>query len=922
MKRRVTPLLPFLCLLSGIAIGAPPGKASKTDAAPLDPVTSVEGMTEYDLPNGLRVILFPDQTKPTVTVNMTYFVGSRHEGYGETGMAHLLEHMMFKGTPGHPKIWKELEDHGAFFNGTTWTDRTNYYEVMPASAENLAFGIGLEADRMIHSKIAAEDLATEFSVVRNEFEMGENYPTRVLEERMYSSAYLWHNYGKSTIGSRSDIERVPVDNLRAFYAKYYQPDNAMLVVAGKFEAADALALVEKELAKVPRPSRKLSPTYTLEPVQDGERTVTLKRAGDVGAVGVMYHGVAGGDEDFVAEEAIVDLLTAEPSGRLYKALVEKGLASAVYGVAYTWAEPGVMQVMAEVRTDKPLPPVRDTITAVMEGLAREPVTQEEVERFKARSAKDFALAMTDNQRIGIELSEWAALGDWRMFFVHRDRVEGLTSDRVQRVAERYLKTDNRTVGTFVPTKDLDRAPMPPAVDVAGAVNGYKGREAGADAGEFVASFDNIEKLAERSALTSGLKLTMVPKPTRGGAVQVQITLRFGSEQDLKGKSPALNMLPDLLMRGTKKRDYQALKDEMDRLKAQVNMWGGASSATMQITTVKEHLPEVLALAAEVLREPSFPEDQFEILRKETLARLEEQLQDPMSQGFSTLYRKMSPRARDDVRYQPTTAERIAEVKAIPLAALRDHYRQFWGASAGEATVIGDFDAAAVKADLEKGLGSFKSPRPFARITSPYVPGVAASEETIETPDKQMAMVGVGHAFELEDDDPDYPAMEMWNYILGSSAKSRLLDRLRQKEGLSYGAFSNIWASAFERNGTVMAGAICAPQNAKRSLALIQEEIDKLLTEGVTAAELEDAKASYKLQTDNQLAQDEMVVALLGQLAFEGRTFSFQKELCDSVQKLTPEAMASAARRIIDTGRLVKIVAGDIKNAEATATASK
>ena len=228
--------VPSLALLAFLT-SAPPALAADSAPAParLTKVTAVEGITEYRMDNGLRVLIFPDQSKPTVLVNITYLVGSRLEGYGETGMAHLLEHMLFKGTPSRSDVLKLLQDHGANFNGTTWWDRTNYYEELPASAENLDFALALEADRMVNSKIAAEDLAKEFSVVRNEFEKTENQPNIVLEDKVLATAYQWHNYGKSTIGSRSDIERVPIENLRAFYKRYYQPDNPSQIVAGKFD---------------------------------------------------------------------------------------------------------------------------------------------------------------------------------------------------------------------------------------------------------------------------------------------------------------------------------------------------------------------------------------------------------------------------------------------------------------------------------------------------------------------------------------------------------------------------------------------------------------------------------------------------------------------------------------------------------------
>src|SRR5438445_5753893 len=234
-------------------------------------IASVEGITEYQLDNGLRVLVFPDSSQSKVTVNMTVLVGSRQEGYGETGMAHLLEHMVFKGTPRHPQIPKALQEHGAIFNGSTSSDRVNYFETLAATDENLEFALDLEADRLVNSGIKQEDLDSEMTVVRNEFERGENSPRAVLSQRIAAAAYDWHNYGKSTIGNRSDIERVPIDNLQAFYKKYYQPDNIVLIVAGKFEEAKALDWVQKYFGVIPRPARKLDTTWTEEPPQDGER---------------------------------------------------------------------------------------------------------------------------------------------------------------------------------------------------------------------------------------------------------------------------------------------------------------------------------------------------------------------------------------------------------------------------------------------------------------------------------------------------------------------------------------------------------------------------------------------------------------------------------------------------------------------------
>src|ERR1700693_1585542 len=239
-------LLATIVAVSALAQTLPQGVENKA---------TVGGITEYDYPNGLRVLLFPDPSNPKVTVNMTYLVGSRFEGYGETGMAHLLEHMNFIRSTHDREIKKELTDHGAQWNGSTDYDRSNYFETVTASDENLRWALGLEAERMVNMRMEKALLDTEMTVVRNEFERGENSASNILEERVIATAYLWHNYGKAVIGSRADIERVPIDRLAAFYRRYYQPDNAVLVIAGQFDASTALAMVADTLGTIPRPGR-------------------------------------------------------------------------------------------------------------------------------------------------------------------------------------------------------------------------------------------------------------------------------------------------------------------------------------------------------------------------------------------------------------------------------------------------------------------------------------------------------------------------------------------------------------------------------------------------------------------------------------------------------------------------------------------
>jgi zinc protease len=582
-------------VLAGLALFAMPAPAAET-TVPQKGV-SVEGITEYRLPNGFRFLLFPDPSRPLVTVNMTVLVGSRHEGYGETGMAHLLEHMLFKGTPTHPNVPKALRDHGAGgrFNGTTWVDRTNYYETMPAGDENLEFGIRLEADRLVNSFVKREDLASEMTVVRNEFEMGENNPERILSQRMMAAAYEWHNYGKSTIGNRADIERVPIDSLKAFYHKYYRVDNAMLVIAGKFDEKKALALVAEYFGALKKPADPIPSTYTEEPAQDGERQVVLRRVGAVGATGAIYHVPAGPHPDFAAIEVLEDTLTASPSGRVYKALVEGKLASSVSGNVFAWHDPGVLEITAKVdvgdgtSAEKLVDTARLTLIDTIENLAKQPITEDEVKRSKVRFQTLHERLLSQTDRLAVQLSEWAAAGDWRLFFLHRDQVEKVTAADVNRVAAKYLTRNNRTVGVYYPEKEAQRAAIPATPDVTALVKDYKGRETVATGEAFDPTPENIEKRVTRGQV-EGVKTAVLPKKTRGETVDLRLTLRFGNEKSLAGQVTAADLLGPLMQRGTKQHTRQQLTDELEKLGATLGVSSGAGSLNVHERHEAAHAP--------------------------------------------------------------------------------------------------------------------------------------------------------------------------------------------------------------------------------------------------------------------------------------------------------------------------------------------
>ncbi|MEE2642855.1 MAG: pitrilysin family protein [Planctomycetota bacterium] len=881
-------------------------------------VAEVEGITEYRLDNGCRVLLLPDQSSSSVTVNVTLFVGSRHEGYGETGMAHLLEHMLFKGTPSHANIPKELKDRGVInMNGTTSYDRTNYYETLPASDENLEWAISMEADRMMNSYVKGEDLQSEMTVVRNEFERGENSPFRMLFQRILANAYEWHNYGKSTIGNRVDIERVPIASLKNFYRKYYRPDNAMVVVAGKFDPQKGLEYCTKYFGALANPKAKLPKTYTEEPPQDGERFVSLNRVGDVPMLGVAYHVTSAAHPDYAAVQVLTHVLGTEPSGKLYKKLVETGLASSVFADSLVGHDPGVLLCMLEVKKGQDPGKVRSVLLETIQDVAREGVTEAEVKRATTEYLKNRENLLANSEQFAIQLTEWASYGDWRLFFLHRDRLEKVTAADVQRVAADYLKTSNRTVGEFVPTEKPDRSRIPASPSVADLVKNYKGRARISQGEAFDPTPENISSRLVQGKLSTGIKYALLPRKTRLDRVFMRLTLRYGNEKTLTpaNVSDAADLLPTLWMRGTQSLSYQEFQDRVNDLKASISASGSAGSVTFDVTARKETFAEVLTLLKDVLREPLFPEKDFEEIKTSNLTTFEGAKSDPMYLGQIAFVRKTRNYPSDNIRYVPTILESIERMNRVTVGDVRNLYKNFLGGTVGELTIVGAFDAEQSLGLIQNALEGWKSDIPYERIRNEYQKPKKESI-SINTPDKKMAVFFAGTNIEIRDDDPDWEAMFIGNTILGGGAlANRLGERVRQKEGLSYGIRSMFQANSQDRSGSFMTQAITNPGNRDRLVEVINEEYDKIIKEGVSPDELERAKEGYIKQLNGILGKETQLLGILHRFRRMDRDPGFLARRLENVSRLSKKDVDSAIKKMVDLDNLVIVTAGDFEGAK-------
>jgi len=902
--------------LSGLASAAAFAAAPKTPAGPRTPVSaqqirSIEGVTEYRLPNGLQVLLYPDPAGSTVSINVTYKVGSRHESYGETGMAHLLEHMNFKGTPSHPKIMDELSSRGANANATTAYDRTNYFETLPATTANLEWALGLEADRMTHSFIAKKDLDTEMTVVRNEFEAGENSPARVLHDRVLETAYLWHNYGHPTIGARADIEGVPIERLQKFYHTYYQPDNATLIVAGKFDPQATLAYITKVFGAIPKPTRVLPNFYTAEPPQDGMREVTLRRTGSQQVLEEAFHVPADAHPDSVSLSLLTSLLNERPAGLLYKRLVETKLAVSASVDLEALYDPGFLMISVTLPKDGDLAAVRRELNAILQTVRGQDFSQEELERVRNDQLNGYERLLNSSPDVASNLSENAAVGDWRLLFWDRDLLKNVTVADVKRVANTYLIDSNLTVGTFIPDDQPLRAVITPAPKLDALLAGYTGQAAMAEGEHFVATPQNIEARVMRGA-AGPIKTAYLIKKSKGDRVTGVMDLHFGSVESLKNKAEIGQFTASLLMRGTQLHTRQQIQDELTRLRATLRINGGAPGVSVSFETPQSNLSQTLKLIAEILKKPVLPAEDLDELKRETLSRIDASRTDPQPIASLALRRSLSPYQPGDFRYAPTLDERAAAVKAVSISDIQSFYRQFYGASNAEFALVGSFDGPAVTKELTELLGEWKSPSPYERPVGIYKL-TAADSKIFATPDKPNAVYSLAGLLKIRDDDAQYPALSIGNEILGGGVlNSRLATRIRQKDGLSYGVGSQLRADSLDPVGSFSVFAISAPQNTAKVESDAKEEMAKVLAEGFTAEEVTAAKSGIlSAMTINRSTDAALASELAGHL-YLGRDFNWDGSFEKAIDAATPEAIHQAMQHFIVPAQLVTVKAGDFK----------
>lgn len=870
---------------------------------------SVGGISEYRLPNGLKVLLFPDASQAKITVNITYLVGSRHENYGQTGQAHLLEHMLFKGSPKFPDVNAEFSKRGAQMNAATRTDITNYFVTLPATEDNLKFAVELEADRMVNAFLKKEDLDKEFTVVRNEFEQGENEPGSVAAKRLFSAAFDWHNYGNLPIGNRGDIENVAIDNLRAFYRNYYQPDNATLLIAGRFDAERALLTVSQVFGTIAKPERKLPVINTVEPTQDGEKSVVVRRKGDIQIIFAGYKVPGALHPDSMALTYASLILGQTPSGRLHKKLVETDkVALAAYAQTLGYVDPQLIIMTTVQKAGEDVDKLRAALVAEVEGFAKAPPTVDEMARSKQILENGADAVLAQPERLGLALSSYIGLGDWRLFFYNRERLGSVTAAQVQQVAAKYFIRDNRTMSTFLPENAPKRAEITAAPTAAAVLASWVPTTTVTQGEVFEPTAKNIDARTVIKQI-GGLKLALLPKKTRGETVQVRISLRNGDESTLMNRSELLSLSGQMLTLGTSKFSRAALADELQKRQVRGGITG--------FETTRGDLISAIELVAHVAREPIFPADEIEQVRKNALAGIALSKSDPGALAQERMSSHFNAYPKGHPNYPMSTAETEALFRGFTRDDLIKVRADLAGASNGFVVIVGDFDVDAVSAAIDKAFSDWKSRTPYSRIPA-RLASPAAINEWIDAPDKESAILSARISFAMKRDDPDYAAMWVADVLMGAGGDldSRLMKRIRGKEGLSYGVGSSFAAGIWEPVASWSVSGTAAPGAISSMERYMIEEINRARDEGFSADEVARAKAKIRANYDQFYASDAQVAGAWLDRMDRGLTFADYEAFVAKVQAVTPEQATAAFRKYVDPAKLSIVKAGDKKKAEA------
>jgi zinc protease len=898
---------------------------------------------EFVLANGLRVVVIPTATAPVATLLVVYRVGARNEAVGYTGSSHLLEHMLFKGTHannrGNGRAFADIMNEiGASKNATTWLDRTMYFETVPV--EYLPLAIELEADRMRSALIADVERRSEMTVVRNELERNDNSAARVLNQALVATAFREHPYHHPTIGWRADVEGVSTERLRDLYDTFYQPDNATVFIIGDVEYEPARALVEAHFGPLPAASHAIPEVYTTEPPQLGERSVVLKRPGDDTLLALAYHTPAAYGQTTVlgaselalralappahnpgyALELVGRILGRGRTSRLSRALVDEHLA--LEASAWNWGsrDPGLFQIVVNVRPGVKLEDARDATDRTLALLAAEGPTSEELARAKTQTAVQRAFGRDGTFALAQRLAELEAVGSWHIDDDYLERIEAVTVDDVRAAVADYLHEDNRSVGTLFPGS--------PKTFVRVNVQVPDGRRVlEADVPPVPLEVPHVlreHRFAERIARThmpNGIESLYVANP--GSATVVVRGLLDAGTAFGAGRPMLASVFAEMLARGTRAHARTAIEERLER--AGVRRHYSVDDDRSQHfdplafrftgACAEQDLPLLLEMLAEELREPHFREDELARVQSEltgTLRLLRTNTSWRAVQRFLQLAYESG-----DANDESDLDALLADVAATTVEDLQHFYAATLLKVRPLVSASGATDESAFAALAQRTLGSV----PFESPATPALPTIGARparmlREHVALERKSNVDIVIGRATPVVRASDDYLAAIVANGILGQSTlSSRLGLRLRDREGLTYGVTSG-FLSGGRLPGPWRIGVSVNPASVERAIASALDVLEDYALRGPTARELVQQRNSMTGSQRVALATNGGVAHQLERIGLYALGDDYVDTYRERLESVTAADVARASAAYFGARDLIIVAAGTFEESAA------
>ena len=921
---RSFPILAFLALAVASA-------ATLRAAAPagFTHVKTVGNIAEYKLAaNDLNVLLLEDHSAPVLTFMVTYRVGSRHEVTGTTGATHILEHLMFKGSknfhPGNGKGFDTVMDRiGGINNATTWFDRTNYYENLPS--DHLELAVQLEADRMRGLLLREEDRKLEMTVVRNEFERGENDPAEALDKEVNAIAYLAHPYHHPTIGWRSDIEKVTIAKLREFYDTYYWPDNATVTVIGDFKADAVLGFVKKYFGAITRAPHPLPSPYTEEPAQTGPRRVTVKRPGEVGAVQLAYKAPPTLHPDHAALEILSGILSDGKNSRLYRALIDTNLAINADASKGFFRENTLFSFSALVTPGIKHEQVEQALLTEVEKLRANGVTAAEVSRAANQRLARLAYGRDGSFAIAGQINEAIAVGDWTLYSSIQDKLRAVTANDVNRVIKTYLSEDQSTTGWFIPVAEGGSAtttekPAEAKRHAAGGPHYYRDPETAEKSSAPSSRIQNANAAAPAGSGGGALIAPNVRRRAVAGAdiltvktsIQDVVTLRgalpAGDAFNPPGNSAIADLTAGLLDKGTVKRDKFAIAELFEQVGATLGFGTDSHVANISGKFLRKDLALVLGLLGEQLRSPRFDAEEFAKLKKQFAGQRKRALEDTDYRADEAFARAVFPDGHPN--RPPTTEKYLADVEAATLDQVKAFHAAHYGPASLRLVLVGDVDDPAVDTALRESFAGWTGGHGLeAAKKAPAL--TAGRTETVAMSGKTSVSLFMGQPSGLRYTDTDRLALNMATSVLGSGFfTARLLDTIRNKEGLTYGIGAQLTNDTYTDGAWAIRGTF-APDLLDKGLASTTRELTRFCEKGVTAEELANFKITLAGTYKVQLATSGGVAGTLLNALQRGLTPEWVDEYPRRLQALTLAEVNAAIKKHLASEKMITVLAGTL-----------